>query len=66
MALQAAVAGIDAATWTAAALLAPVAVVGAVLGHLVSGTLSSDVFRTTVLLILIASGLYMLVQTLLA
>ena len=62
--LQAAVAGIDGDTWTVAAVLVPLVLLGTALGHALSRYLSQDMFRTTVLAILAVTGLYMLAVTL--
>lgn len=60
LALAAGVGGLGRGIWLTAALLAPLAVAGALAGHLVSGRYDERVFRTAVLAILIAAGLYTL------
>ncbi|MDP6788134.1 MAG: sulfite exporter TauE/SafE family protein [Rhodospirillales bacterium] len=52
--------GIDGATWTMAAILIPAGLVGAAVGHGVSRYLNQRTFRSAVLAILAATGLYML------
>ncbi len=60
LALQTVLVGIERPIWLAAAGLAPVAMVGAVVGHLVARYLSERLFRRAVLLILMAAGAYTL------
>lgn len=64
--LQAAVAGIDGETWLTAAVLAPMAALGAGIGHVASRWLSPEVFRTAVLVILVVTGISLLATTLAA
>lgn len=64
--LQATLVGIERPIWLAAAGLAPVAMVGALLGHLVARFLSEQVFRRAVLSILIVAGAYTLWSSLAA
>jgi uncharacterized membrane protein YfcA len=52
--------GIDGATWETAALLIPAVLVGGAVGHGVSRYLGQRTFRSVVLAILAATGLYML------
>ncbi len=56
--------GIAGATWETAALLIPAVLVGGAVGHGVSRFLDQQTFRTVVLAILAATGLYMLWTTL--
>ena len=58
--LQASVVGIDSEIWIAVAVLAPLAMIGAGLGHFVSKWLSERIFRTSVLIILVIAGAYTL------
>jgi len=60
LALQAGLVGIAPGIWLAAALLAPLALLGAIGGHLLSRRLDERVFRTAVLAILLAAGAYTL------
>jgi uncharacterized membrane protein YfcA len=55
--------GIDAATWETAALLIPAVLFGGAVGHGVSRFLDQQTFRAVVLVILAATGLYMLWTT---
>jgi len=64
IALQGWQVGIYAATWETAALLIPAVLVGGAVGHGVSRFLDQRTFRTVVLAILAATGLYMLWTTL--
>jgi uncharacterized membrane protein YfcA len=50
--------GMTAETWLLAAKLAPFVIAGAILGHFATRYLSEEHFRTAILAILIASGLY--------
>lgn len=63
-AVQAAVAGIAAGTWLLAGVLAPCALLGAALGHRLSRGMSQRVFRASAMLLLVATGGYMLYATL--
>ena len=58
MALQVSAVGVPAEIWRALLPLAPLAVVGALVGHRLARYLSEAVFRRAVLLILIAAGAY--------
>lgn len=60
LALQAGLVGIGPEIWLASAVLAPLALLGAFAGHLLSRRLDERVFRTCVLTILIAAGAYTL------
>jgi uncharacterized protein len=64
LALQGWQVGIDGATWTTAAILIPVGLVGAAVGHAVSRFLDQRTFGFVVLAILVATGLYMTWTTL--
>ena len=64
--LQAGFAGIARDTWVMAALLVPVAAVGTWIGHVASPHIAERAFRLTVLLVLLLTGLYMTVATLVA
>jgi uncharacterized membrane protein YfcA len=52
--------GVDASVWGSALLLVPVAAVGAATGHRLSRHVSEQAFRRLVLLLLLATGAYML------
>ena len=64
IALQGWQVGIDGATWETAALLIPAVLVGGAVGHGVSRFLGQKTFRSVVVAILAATGLYMLWTTL--
>ncbi len=57
-------AGVPFTIWKTAAVLTPLVMLGAFCGHLVSRRLSEAVFRTTILSILMLTGLYLLFTTL--
>lgn len=58
LAIHAVLVGIAPATWQIAGGIAPIAIIGALLGHFVAGRLSTRVFQNAVLLILGGAGLY--------
>ena len=62
--LQAATIGVGTGVWIAAAILVPVAAVGALLGHVLSPRLSEAAFRKVVLIFVAATGCYVLFDTL--
>ncbi len=64
--LQVGFAGIARDTWVMAALLIPIAAVGTWIGHVASPHIAERAFRLTVLLVLLLTGLYMTVATLVA
>ena len=49
---------------TQAGVMVPFALAGSACGHYVSGRMSQEMFRGAVLLLLLATGLYMLYSTL--
>jgi uncharacterized membrane protein YfcA len=61
---QAVYVGIDARVWEYAVVLVPVAALGASVGHLLCRYVSERAFRRAVLLLLLATGAYMLYQAL--
>ncbi len=64
--LQALTFGVDGEVWMMAVVLAPVAAVGAQLGHRLSRRVTESTFRHAVLLLLGATGVYTLLTTLIA
>ncbi len=62
--LQALTFGVDGEVWMMAVVLAPVAAVGAHLGHRLSQRVTESTFRRAVLLIIGATGVYTLLTTL--
>lgn len=64
--LQAGFAGIARDTWITAAALIPVAAVGTALGHWASPYIAERIFRLIVLLVLLLTGIYMTIATLVA
>lgn len=58
--LQTATVGVSAGVWVTAALLVPVAAVGAVLGHVLAKRISEALFRRAVLTLVAATGAYVL------
>ena len=64
--LQITMVGVDRQTWQAAFVLGPIAALGAAAGHRLARRISQALFRWVVLFILISTGLYMLVNVLIA
>lgn len=64
--LQAGFAGIARDTWITAAVLIPVAAVGTFLGHWASPHIAERAFRLTVLFVLLLTGVYMTIATLIS
>jgi uncharacterized membrane protein YfcA len=64
IAMQAALAGIGPETWRLAGVMVPFALAGSACGYTISGRMSQEMFRRAVLLLLLATGLYMLYSTL--
>lgn len=64
--LQALTFGVDGEVWMMAVVLAPVAAVGAQLGHRLSQRVTESTFRRAVLWLLGATGIYTLLTTLIA
>lgn len=62
--LQTATVGVSAGVWTTAAILVPVAAIGALLGDVLSRRISESVFRKVVLTLVAATGGYVLFDTL--
>ena len=62
--LQTATVGVSAGVWITAALLVPVAAVGALLGHVLARRISEATFRVAVLSLIAATGAYVLFDTL--
>ncbi len=62
--LQVATGGVTRWVWTTAAVLVPIAAIGALLGHLLARRVTEGAFRTVVLVLIAASGAYALVDTL--
>ena len=62
--LQAATVGVSTGVWITAAVLVPVAAVGAFLGHVLARHISEARFRVAVLTLLAATGAYVLLDTL--
>jgi len=60
--LQATLIGIESQTWFLAAALTPSALVGMVVGHLLSKRINQQVFKGLVLVILLLTGLFMLLN----
>ncbi|MEH6577468.1 MAG: sulfite exporter TauE/SafE family protein [Amphritea sp.] len=60
--LQATLIGIEPQTWLTAAVLTPSALVGMVAGHLLSKRINQQVFKGLVLVILLLTGLFMLLN----
>ncbi|NRA15518.1 MAG: sulfite exporter TauE/SafE family protein [Oceanospirillaceae bacterium] len=60
--LQATLIGIEAQTWITAAVLTPAALVGMVTGHMLSKKINQQVFKGLVLVILLLTGLFMLLN----
>lgn len=60
--LQATLIGIESQTWVTAAVLTPSALVGVVAGHLLSKKINQQLFKGLVLLILLLTGLFMLIN----
>lgn len=58
--LQTSIVGVALQTWMTAAILTPAALIGVVAGHLVSKKINQQFFKGLVLLILLATGLFML------
>lgn len=66
LALQAGFAGVARDTWVTAAALIPVAALGTLLGHWAAPHIAERAFRLTVLAVLLLTGAYMTVATLIA
>ena len=64
IAIQAAVAGISLQTWNLAAAMVPCVLAGSLGGHALSRYMSQNMFRAATLLLLLATGFYMLYATL--
>ena len=64
IALQSATVGIPGRVWITAAALVPLAWAGAALGHAVARHIDEALFRRFVLVLLAATGAYMLITTL--
>ena len=62
--LQSATVGVPLRVWIAAAALAPLAGLGALAGHALAGKIREAKFERLVLLLLLATGAYMLITTL--
>ena len=62
--LQAATVGVSTGVWVTAALLVPVAGVGALLGHVLARRVSETLFRRAVLTLVAATGAYVLFDAL--
>lgn len=62
--LQAATVGVSSGVWVTAAVLVPVAAVGALLGHVIAKRVSEVWFRRAVLTLVAATGTYVLFDTL--
>ena len=62
--LQIATVGVSAGVWVTAALLVPVAGIGAVLGHVLAKRISEALFRRAVLTLVAATGAYVLFDAL--
>ncbi|MEH6823535.1 MAG: sulfite exporter TauE/SafE family protein [Motiliproteus sp.] len=60
--LQATLIGIESQTWITAAVLTPSALVGVLAGHFLSKKINQQLFKGLVLLILLLTGLFMLVN----
>lgn len=56
--LHASLVGIGVATWTIGGVMAPIAVAGGLIGHVIAPRLGSAMFRAVVLSILFGAGLY--------
>jgi len=61
--LQVATGGVTRWVWATAAVLVPIAAIGAVLGHLLARRVSEGVFRGIVLVLIAATGAYVFVDT---
>ena len=66
LALQTAFGAMGGQIWQAAALAVPPTILGAVVGHRLSGRLDENLFRTVVLAILLATGAYTTILAVLA
>lgn len=62
--LQATLGDMSLETWTISAILVPVVILGAATGHALAPWLSERVFRASVLVTLLATGVYMIYATL--
>jgi uncharacterized membrane protein YfcA len=62
--LQTVTVGVSGGVWITAGLLVPFAAVGALLGHLLARYVSEAVFRRVVLMLIAATGAYVLLDTL--
>ena len=62
--LQATTMGVSTGVWVTAALLVPVAGVGAALGHVLAKRISEVLFRRAVLVLVVATGAYVLFDAL--
>ncbi|MEH6471106.1 MAG: sulfite exporter TauE/SafE family protein [Halopseudomonas sp.] len=60
--LQATLIGIESQTWMTAAVLTPSALMGVLVGHLLSKKINQQLFKGLVLLILLLTGLFMLIN----
>ena len=58
--LQTTLVGISNQTWTTAAMLTPPALIGMVVGHLLSNKINPKIFKSLVLITLMLTGLFML------
>jgi uncharacterized membrane protein YfcA len=58
--LQATLVGITNQTWTTAVVLTPPALVGMVVGHLLSNKINQKLFKSLVLIVLMLTGIFML------
>ncbi|MCH7957838.1 MAG: hypothetical protein IIB63_09820 [Proteobacteria bacterium] len=64
--LQSVTVGVGRGVWATAALLVPIAAVGALLGHALGKRVSEAAFRRVVLALVASSGAYVLLSTLLS
>lgn len=62
--LQATTVGVSRWVWAIAAVLVPIAAIGAVLGHLLAKRVSERMFRAVVLTLIVATGTYVLFDAL--
>ena len=66
LALQSLFVGLDTQTWLLSAALTPTALVGTIVGHLVSPKISQRMFQMLIVSALLATAVYMLITTALA
>lgn len=62
--LQVATGGVTRWVWITAAALVPIAAIGALLGHVLAKRVSEGLFRAAVLVLIAATGVYVLIDTL--